>query len=84
MITTIICPVTMDHPAVNTETAPIWVDSTNNQYRIASGILQSEVSEDVTDHQTVMPDAITIISHSTSAIDVLTLLGLKPNSVDYS
>lgn len=58
MITTIACPLGLEHPAVNPDTAPIWQDAAANQYRVASGMLDGI---EPTEHTTATPDAITII-----------------------
>ena len=78
-ITTIACPVGLEHPSVNPETAPIWFDKNSNEYRIASGMLEESVEP--TEHTTAKPDVITVIK-GVDGLAALVVMGLKGKESD--
>lgn len=62
MITTIACPTDLEHPEVNVETAPIWVDAKGVPYRVASGILPEQVGLDPRIKIATGPDGLSALA----------------------
>lgn len=77
-IITIACPIMLRHDEINIDTAPIWVDSLNNEYYIASGILQMY---EPTEHTVAVPDKITIICGS-DGLSALHTMGLVVKNIE--
>jgi hypothetical protein len=74
MTVTIACPLGLSHDAINTDTAPIWVDAAGNQYRVASGVIDGC---EATEHQTATPSAVTILI-GPPGLAALAAMGLTP------
>lgn len=72
---TIACPLAMDHPEVNKEFAPVWIDSTGNEYFVASGVIEGEATEDTQ----ADPSRITIIT-GVDGLSALATMGLTPKA----
>ena len=75
-VTTIACPIAMEHPEVQPE-APVWVDAAGNEYRIASGIVEGA---ETTEHTPAAPDRITIIV-GMDGLSALAVMGLHSQEV---
>lgn len=70
MTVTIACPLDVEHPEINSETAPIWTDGVTH-YRVASGII--EVGES--------PDPRILVQVGVDGLTALGLMGLSPLEV---
>jgi len=71
MITTIACPAAMTHPEVP-DAAPVWVDASGNEYRVASGVIDGCKA---TRHKLAKPDKITIMT-DIPGLEALSAMGL--------
>ena len=80
MIVTIACPPELDHPFVDKETAPVWVDKYNNEYYVASGLIEYI---EPTVWQVASHDKITI-SVGVDGLKSLAEMGLTPKHTETS
>jgi hypothetical protein len=69
MITTIACPLSLTHPEVNPDTAPIWVDARGEKYRVASGIISA--GSDI--------DPRILVQEGMDGLSALAMMGLTPD-----
>jgi hypothetical protein len=81
-ITTIALPPSMDHPNVNPETAPIWLDAEGNEYLVASGLLNDPLDEDgnpipyvTSDSIEAQPDRLNVVV-GMDGLEALAAMGL--------
>lgn len=76
-IITIACPTNMEHPEINKDTAPIWIDAKLNEYYVASGIIENV---EPTEHTVAVSNKITIIGGQ-DGLSALSEMGLvvKPS-----
>lgn len=72
--TTIACPLGLDHPGVDSATAPIWLDAAGNQYQIASGVIPDAEPTEWTE---AAPDRVTVIV-GMDGFAALAAMGLHP------
>lgn len=70
---TIACPISMTHPEVDQDSAPIWVDANGNEYRVASGRLEGYTA---TESSVASPLRVTIVI-GTDGLFALSDMGLK-------
>ena len=70
---TIACPISMTHPEVDQDSAPIWVDAKGNEYRVASGRLEGYTA---TESSVASPLRVTIVI-GTDGLFALSDMGLK-------
>lgn len=73
MIVTIACPISMTHPEINPESAPIWLDQVGNKYRVTSGIIEECGS---TEHTLATANKITILT-DLPGLEALATMGLS-------
>jgi hypothetical protein len=72
---TIACPIALPCELLS-ENAPIWIDELGNEYRVASGVLDS-IPESAT-YEVKLVDGTIQIVYSNSGLETLAAMGLKP------
>lgn len=77
-ITTIACPISMVDTNIDPNNSPIWVDTDNNEYYIASSVLEGEYIQ--SDPLLATPTAITVAINM-DCLEALNAMGLSPKIV---
>ena len=78
-IIVIACPIALPCELLS-DTAPIWVDNVGNQYRVASGLLDTVPENVATEIKPV--DGTLQIVYSYSGYETLIAMGLTPLAVE--
>jgi len=78
-IIVIACPIALPCELLS-DTAPIWVDKEGNQYRVASGLLDTVPENVVSEIKPV--DGTLQIVYSYSGLETLAQMGLTPLLVE--
>ena len=78
-IIVIACPIALPCELLS-DTAPIWVDNEGNQYRVASGLLDTVPENVVSEVKTV--DGTLQVVYSNSGLETLAQMGLTPLIVE--
>ena len=77
-ITTIACHISMTDPNIDPNNSPVWVDTNNNEYYIASSVLEGEYVQ--SDPLLATPTAITVAINM-DCLEALNAMGLSPKIV---
>lgn len=72
---TIACPPGFTDPNVDPATAPVWVDANNNEYQVASGLLDGYTTSDPILAQ---PDRVNVVVGMDGLV-ALAAMGLTAN-----